>query len=101
MVELLAMHPEGIDKYDLMDLIYADERNGGPLSTNIIAVMVKQANKQLRPQGYEIKSTQHGGRGALWLLKEIENARPVRQPSKHIHARAVERSEPASAARRD
>jgi hypothetical protein len=95
MVYFIAEHPEGINTRDLMDLIYKNDPDGGATSPQVIPVMVRQANKQLRPQGWEIKPM-WVGRGALWQLKEIKHADAKRQPTRRIHNSRVERAQQSS-----
>ena len=100
MIEIIAHRLDGINRRELMDVLYADDPNGGPMSQNIIAVMVRESNLQLIPQGWHIVPSWKG-RGARWQLREIGNGDSERQPSTNIHARSVARSKSAGKARRD
>jgi hypothetical protein len=57
-----------ITRRDLMDLVYADRRDGGPLWDNVISVHIKQMNdKWLKPHGIRIDAT--GGPGSTYSIK--------------------------------
>jgi hypothetical protein len=71
-VNIVASRPDGIPTADLHSLVYAHCPNGGPSLRNIAAV-VHYANKQLRPQGYEIYPTSRG-RGARYALRVFNAA---------------------------
>lgn len=44
-------HPEGVTRDEIMQHVYADDRNGGPESFKTIAVMVVHINRILKEQG--------------------------------------------------
>jgi hypothetical protein len=69
LVEIIANHPNGIARGELMDLLYADDADGGPECTNVISVMVHFANRQLWSQGWRIRSS--GGPGAKYYLEPM------------------------------
>lgn len=69
-VDIIARHPDGITRQDLMGLVYADDPNGGPEHPRIITVLINRANRQLAGQGYVIKPTWLG-RGARYRLVPI------------------------------
>jgi hypothetical protein len=58
----------GIRGKDVMDIVYADDINGGPDNTNIIAVVASQANRRLVRFGVKI-SGRRGPGGGLKLEK--------------------------------
>jgi hypothetical protein len=71
LVNILADRPDGVPVRDLVDLVYADDPNGGPLTAQrSLNVIAHRANIQLRPQGYQIKSMWLG-RGARYRLTRI------------------------------
>ena len=71
MVNILADRPDGLTINDLVDQVYANEPDGGPLTApRSLNVMAHKANKQLRAQGYQIKSMWMG-RGAIYRLVRI------------------------------
>ena len=60
----------GITVPDLTEIVYNDDPNGGPESTNTIAVMKIRLNKKLASRKLVIHSTL--GRGALYILKALK-----------------------------
>ena len=77
MVNILANRPDGLTINNLVDLVYADDPNGGPLTApRSLNVMAHKANKQLRAQGYQIKSMWMG-RGAIYRLVPLSAVRIV------------------------
>jgi len=71
MVNILAGRPDGVLVRDLVELVYADDPNGGPLTAQrSLNVIAHRANVQLRPQGYQIKSMWLG-RGARYRLVRL------------------------------
>jgi hypothetical protein len=58
-----------ITRSDLMNRVYRDHRDGGPVYENVIAVHIKQMNERwLRPRGIEIKGT--GGPGSTYSIRK-------------------------------
>jgi hypothetical protein len=66
-VDLIANRPDGITRAELLDLVYADDPNGGPDTPNTISVLVKNANAELAALGYRIEPAWRG-RGARYRL---------------------------------
>jgi hypothetical protein len=95
-VNLVASRPDGITTREIFDLVYAADPNGGPTS-RVIPSLVHYANKQLRPQGYEIYPTSRG-RGARYALR-VFNADAKRQPARAFNDLRLEGAEPAIASR--
>lgn len=95
-VDIIASAPDGIHRDQIIWRVYGHDPNGGPLSLNIVAVIVHHANKQLRSQGYKIEAPR--GRGALYRLVRI-NADTKRKPARHHNAAAVEGNQPTGPAR--
>jgi hypothetical protein len=95
LLDIVARRPDGIPTAELHSLLYAADPNGGP-GLKTIHALVWHANKQLRPQGYEIK-TPWRGRGARYVLVKLEddNADPKHKPPGDPDARQVEGPEPA------
>jgi len=79
-VEVIAQHPDGIARENLIRLAYASDPNGGPCNPNTVSVLVHHANRELRPQGYEITSGR--GRGSRYRLVQIK---PVRTRRRYLH----------------
>jgi hypothetical protein len=69
LVDIIANHPNGIARGELMDLLNADDADGGPDCAGTISVMVLHANRQLRSQGWRIVSQR--GPGARYRLEPI------------------------------
>jgi len=59
----------GISGGDIMDEVYANTRDGGPDSTNIIAVVANHANKRLSQ--FNIKIQGKRGVGGRFTLEKI------------------------------
>ena len=67
-VDLIASRSDaGITRHELLDLVYANDPNGGPDTENVISVLVKKANNDLAPLGYCITAT--GGPGSRYHLQ--------------------------------
>jgi len=60
-------HSGGATSNQLMNLIYADDPDGGPENPNVISVMVSQINKKLKPLGYAIRGS--GGPGSTYAVR--------------------------------
>ncbi len=66
--QTLRRAPDGLTCGELIDIIYANRRDGGP-EHNIISVMAKNINRKIAPLGLRIKGT--GGPGSVYrLLRE-------------------------------
>jgi hypothetical protein len=70
-VDVIANRPDGVTRAELLDVVYADDVDGGPDNANTIAVLIKHANEDLKPQGFRIEPTWRG-RGARYRLIRIE-----------------------------
>jgi hypothetical protein len=64
----------GIGSREAVDRLYSHSRDGGPASTNIISVMVRQINAKVEKFGIAIRSP--GGPGAVYRLEKVYEARP-------------------------
>jgi hypothetical protein len=91
-IDLLSLHPEGLTRKRLFEMVYADDIDGGPDNMNVISVLVRHANRELWPQGWKIVTTI--GRGALYKLVKTDG-NPKLQPARSAYARAMEGLEPA------
>jgi hypothetical protein len=69
-VDLIANRPDGITRSELIDIVYADDPNGGPDNPNTICVLVHHANAELAPQGFRILPAWRG-RGARYRLVRV------------------------------
>jgi hypothetical protein len=69
-VDLIANRPAGITRREIIDLVYADDIDGGPENPNTISVLIKHANKELATQGFHIEPAWRG-RGARYRLVRI------------------------------
>jgi hypothetical protein len=56
----------GIDSLRIMSELYADDPGGGPVSPNIVCVMVRNINKRLENHGLAIRG--RSGHGSLYRL---------------------------------
>jgi hypothetical protein len=68
---VIAAHPEGLTVWQLLDLAYADDPNGGPEKHNVISVTCHNINRLIRPQGWEIVSSGRGGPGSVYRLRQL------------------------------
>jgi DNA-binding response OmpR family regulator len=75
-VDLIANRPDGITRAEIINTVYAADINGGPTNENVVAVLIKHANKELAAQGFQIVPTWRG-RGARYRLVEIAPLRAV------------------------
>jgi hypothetical protein len=71
-VDVIAGRPDGITRAELLDVVYGDDVDGGPENPNTVAVLIKHANAELAPRGYQIAPTWRG-RGARYRLIEIQS----------------------------
>lgn len=68
--DFISRHPEGVTAWQVLEGVYADDPNGGPVGHNIVSVQVKNINVALEQRGYapRIKSTSRGGAGARYFV---------------------------------
>jgi hypothetical protein len=72
LVNIIGARPDGIPISELVDQVYADCIDGGPVTApRSVNVMIHKANKQLRPQGFQIEPMWLG-RGARYRMVEID-----------------------------
>jgi hypothetical protein len=69
-VNLIASRPDGITRGEILDLVYADDPNGGPDNPNTVSVLIKHANAELAAQGFRIEPAWLGP-GARYRLVRI------------------------------
>ena len=69
--DYVADHPDGVPMRNIMDAVYFDDPNGGPLGH--IRSRIWFLNKKLREFGYnyQVKSKRRGA-GALYYIAEIK-----------------------------
>ncbi len=65
----------GIRGKDVMEIVYANVRDGGPDSTNIIAVVASQMNHRLAQFSLKIQGKR--GPGGLFTLERLPSGRQV------------------------
>ena len=87
--------PYGITRWELMEVIYGGCPDGAK-TPNVIAVHIKRINRQLLPQGYEIKRSWMG-RGNRYFM--VKHAYPVSKPTGNIHPGEMGRDQPTERAR--
>ena len=63
----------GIPGPDIMEMVYQNAPNGGPESTNIVAVVCSQMNKRLKQ--FNLHITGRRGPHGFFVLKPLVNAR--------------------------
>jgi hypothetical protein len=69
-VDLIANRPDGITRGEILDLVYADDPNGGPANPNTVSVLIMRANEELAAQGFRILPAWRG-RGARYQLVRV------------------------------
>ena len=70
-MDIVSARPDGIAIGDLVDQVYADDPDGGPITApRSVNVMIHKANAQLSTQGHRIKSMWLG-RGARYHLVKV------------------------------
>jgi len=67
----------GIRGKDIMDAVYANVRNGGPDSTNIIAVVANQANRRLAQ--FSLKIQGRRGPGGIFTIEKLPRPKSEEQ----------------------
>jgi hypothetical protein len=70
MFDYVARHPEGVDVWQVLQYVYADDPNGGPDKHNVISVMAKHINNKIQSLGYRIVGT--GGPGSRYFLQPVK-----------------------------
>lgn len=69
MYRALLRSEDGLTCADLLDQIYADDPDGGPLESNIVGVMACRMRRAIAPFGLTI--TANGGRGSRYRLEKL------------------------------
>lgn len=67
----------GIRGKDIMEIVYANVLDGGPDSTNIIAVVASQANRRLAQ--FNLKLQGRRGPGGLFTIEKLPRSKPEEQ----------------------
>lgn len=68
--DVIARH-DGLSVWQILDLVYSSMPSGGPEDHNVVSVTCHHINKQIRPQGYEIRSNGRGGPGSVYKLVQL------------------------------
>ena len=69
--EFIAAHPEGVTRTEVVDFVYAGDRNGGPAWANTISIHIGQMNKALSREGFRCRIISTMGHGALYTLRAL------------------------------
>lgn len=65
----------GIETDRLMDRLYGDQENGGPLTgVRSLHVRIVMLNRKLKPEGYRIGGTRNGRSYGRYFLNRLEPA---------------------------
>lgn len=99
MLSLIIDHPNGISANDLLKKLYGEDPARWPQTdTKVIGVLIWNANKQLKPQGFKIICRWRGGRGghSPYVLVKLD-ADTEREPAADLHLGPVEGAQSASA----
>jgi hypothetical protein len=71
MFDYIASHPEGVTVWQILDAVYADDPNGGPMTHNVVSVMKWFINVRLERLGMSARIVSvRGGPGSLYRLVE-------------------------------
>jgi hypothetical protein len=79
-VNLVADRPDGITRGELLDLVYADDPNGGPDNPNTISVLIKHANEELAAQGFRIEPAWLGPGARYRLVRVAPSIKRIPNP---------------------
>lgn len=66
LLDYVLAHPDGVRTRQIFDIIYAADPNGGPLSLNIVAVMVNKLNRHFEKQDVKLRIRGTGGPGSVY-----------------------------------
>jgi len=69
----VSRHPEGVSREQIMDNVYADDRNGGPEWLTTISVHIHWINRKLAKLGLRISSPR--GRRGCYKLHSLDELR--------------------------
>jgi hypothetical protein len=68
-VDVIADRPAGISRAEVIDVVYADDVDGGPTTPNTVSVLIHLANEQLAKQNYRIEAAWRGRGGRYRLVR--------------------------------
>ena len=72
--DFVSKHPEGVTTTQIINHVYANDVNGGPL-TNTIRVLVHRLNAELQCFGLMIRSSK--GPGSTYTLRNMRRAATI------------------------
>lgn len=64
--DAISKHPEGLNRRQVIEMVYGDDPNGGPEEMNVISVHVQKMNERLLDKGVKIASS--GGPYSVYRL---------------------------------
>ena len=65
------IHPDGISNRNLVERVYADRIDGGPLwAATSVMVTIKRLSARLVPAGYRVRATTPGA-GSVYKLERL------------------------------
>lgn len=67
--DFVAKHPEGVDREQIADFVYAEDPNGGPDSEGAVKALIWRMNVNLKSKNLRIKSSM--GRGSVYRLVQL------------------------------
>lgn len=70
LLRILKSAPEGLTNSEVMDRLYINDADGGPISSNVISVMKANINKKLIKAGMTIRIESTMGAHAIYRLVE-------------------------------
>jgi hypothetical protein len=91
-VNLIAQRPDGITLREVTDMVYRTDPNQ-PGSRKSVWLLIRLANRELKPQGYQIVPLFRGP-GARWVLRKFDGD-PKREPARDQNATGLERTQSA------
>jgi hypothetical protein len=94
-VHLIAQRPDGISLREVANMVYRTDPNQ-PGSSKSVWLLIRLANRELKPQGYQIAPLTRGP-GARWILRKLEDADPKRKPARDQNTAGLERAQSAGA----
>lgn len=69
LIGILRQAPDGLPVDEIMGQLYANAKDGGAVTRNIISVMAMQINRKMVKHGLAIRGT--GGPGSVYRLVEV------------------------------
>lgn len=75
--DYVARHPEGVTVGQIMEYVYAEDPNGGPESSNVVAVQAWHINRYLETRGAPYRIRGRGGPGSIYRLYTVYRGKEI------------------------